>query len=616
MINNKGQLSIFVIVVIGIVVGFVIYIVLSENFGKNNNLPTEFGGVFEYYESCVLSEGKRALEVAGSQGGRIDVGEYIYGSEYAPSGNQLNFMGQGVPYWFYLSKNGLLVENIPSLGDIEQDVAGYIRNRIRECEFEQFYQEGFEIKKGVEEVFVKIREKEVEIEVRSDFTVSKDAMKGSKGKFNVLIMSDFGTLYGEAREIYEKQKDEAFLEEYGVDVLRLYAPVDGVEISCSPKVWVARDVVEDLKVGLEGNIQSLKLRGDYYDLSEKQREYFVIDHEVDNNVNFLYSKTWPTKIEIFDTEGELMIANPIGNQAGLGILGFCYIPYHFVYDISFPVMIQIYNSNEFFQFPVLAIIDNNVIRKANLLEFESAENVELCNYRTKKIEVNLFDENLNNIDGNVSYKCFNQACYLGETTNGMLLAEAPSCYNGQILVNSGGFKESKEIFSTSIQSDVDLILRKEYEVEVEVEMNGRKIPENVFVSFLGEENNGGSVFLPDSNKVKLTEGFYDISVQVYGNTRLRIPASSKRQCYDVPKGVIGGIFGITKEECVEISLPETVIESALIGGGEGREYILEENLEGGKIKVVVGQLPIPNTLEGLQYNFESFKSLNAFLEFQ
>jgi len=70
-----------------------------------------------------------------------------------------------------------------------------------------------------------------------------------------------------------------------------------------------------------------------------------------------------------------------------------------------------------------------------------------------------------------------------------------------------------------------------------------------------------------------------------------------------------GFFGSTKEECFDIILPETKIEHALIGGGSGNVYITESQLEDGRIKVSVDSLPVPKSLEELQYNYASFESL-------
>ncbi|MEK6886888.1 MAG: hypothetical protein AABW88_03575, partial [Nanoarchaeota archaeon] len=74
-------------------------------------------------------------------------------------------------------------------------------------------------------------------------------------------------------------------------------------------------------------------------------------------------------------------------------------------------MIQVYNTEEFFQFPVVVVIDNNVARQAQLSEgFGQQEDFDLCQFKEKAVEVNLYDVNLNSVDGNLSYGCFDKRC--------------------------------------------------------------------------------------------------------------------------------------------------------------------------------------------------------------
>src|SRR3989344_7523389 len=111
--SKRGQVAIFVIVALVIVVGVVIYFAVKNNVDPSSQNP-EFESVFTYYSSCIQEKAEQALDLAGSQGGRIDPGIYVPGSEYAPFSSQLNFLGFPVSYWFYLSGNGLIRENIPS----------------------------------------------------------------------------------------------------------------------------------------------------------------------------------------------------------------------------------------------------------------------------------------------------------------------------------------------------------------------------------------------------------------------------------------------------------------------------------------------------------------------
>ncbi len=608
LINKRAQVSIFVIVALIIVAGIMIYFIARGGVGIEK-IPAEFQPVYDLYSECIAEETQEAIDLAGVQGGRIFVDDYVPGSDYAPTGNQLNFLGFGVPYWYYITGNGLVDEQMPSRTEMENEIAEFVQLRVNEnCDFDKYYSEGFWIDLGEAEAEVSVSDEKVDVVVNAKIGVTRGTESAVKSKHEVSVDSKLGTFYDTAKDIYDEEKDSAFLEEYAVDVMRLYAPVDGVEISCSGKIWKTREVVEDLKNGLEANMGRIKVDGNYYSLGDKDMEYYVVE-EVgsDENVNFLYSKSWPSKVEIAGADDELMIATPIGAQQGLGTLGFCYAPYHFVYDLTFPIVVQIYNNNEMFQFPVVVVVDKNLPREGEFFERASGEDLELCRYANNDLEVRLYDINLNSVEGSVSYNCFNQECNVGETENGFVKGKVPACLNGYVGVRADGFAEKKVLLSSNEESRADVILDREYNVDIELEVDGKALSGTAIVLFTDADGKSTTGVLPDKPSVKLAEGLYNITVYVYGSSALKIPAEKKTQCTDVARGGVLGFFGGTREECFEITIPETKIESALIGGGKGSQYIFENDLAEGKIVLSVDGLPIPKTLEDLQMNMEAFE---------
>ncbi|MCH7567913.1 MAG: hypothetical protein IIA87_00675 [Nanoarchaeota archaeon] len=617
--SRKGQISFFIILAIVIVAAVVIFFALRTNIFVTGIDP-EFVPIYNLYGECVKQETENALNLLGTQGGKIDVGEYVPGSEYAPFSSHLNFLGFPIPYWYYVSGNNLIKENVPSRNDMEQEISEFLEERINECDFSNFYEQGFFIELDESpRVKTKIEDNKVSVDVSASVVVFREDKSARKNLHRVVVESKIGKFHKIAREIYDKEKNEAFLEEYAVDVLRLYAPVDGVEVQCSPKIWKTQEVVNNLQEGLEANIRALKLKGKYYNLNEKEDEYFVIDHNVDESVNFLYLRNWPSKIEITPANEELMIAEPIGNQQGLGILGFCYVPYHFVYDVSFPVLIQIHDGLEIFQFPISVIIDNNLPREAELLSFAEEEDIDICSFKEGNVQVYTFDSNLNPVEAEISYKCFDSICRLGETESSggdaVLNTNIPLCVNGYIIAKAEGFVEKKQLFSSNSEIIADVILDREYEVEVELRVAGKEKKNTTAIVHFSGEDGTASVVLPENNKVKLKEGLYDIDVFVYGDSSVVIPSSRKRQCFEVSKGGLFSFFGATKEECIDIEIPEVRIDYALTGGGKTNTYILESELKKGRVVIDVSELPKPNSLEQLQYNYEIFNSLGVEMVF-
>ena len=615
--NKRGQLTIFIIIAVMIVAAVISVFVFRDSIFPSD-AGGEFAEIYESFDDCVERGTLDALGIAGVQGGYVDVPEFEPGSNHAPFSSQLDFLGNPVPYWYYVSSNGVVKEQVPTLSVIESQVEKYLEEEIMNCDFTSFRKQGVVIDFGEPRTNVEIRDENVDVSVDLNLVIEKGDNKERKSKHDVRVDSEFGGMYDLARDVYSKQKKDALFESYGVDVLYNYAPVTGSEISCSPLTWNPQEVIDDLKSGLSANIGALKLDGDYYELKSKEEKYFVIDVESDYSANFVYDVNWPTRVEVWPVENSVMIAEPVGLEQGAGILGFCYVPYHFVYDIYHPVLVQIFNEDEVFQFPVSVVIDKSVAREA--LKGEVAEDTGLegfCSNKNTRVEVNTYDSDLNSLEANVNFVCFNERCGMGRTSisgeDARLVTEFPQCVNGKVVASAEGYVSASEIVSTNEFESVDLILDKIYEVDLELLVDGRKIilgdEGMAIVRFEGEFYNSVAAY-PSQEKIKLAQGFYNVSVQVFSDGDLRIPGSSTRNCVDVPAGGIAGFFGRTNEECFTIELPAQTLSSALTAGGRSVEFISEEfDLRGGdKLVLDIPSLPRPNSLEQLQQNYQLIES--------
>ncbi len=623
MENRKGQVSIFVIIAIVVVGAIVVLFAFRGNLFRNN-VPAEFAPIYNTYDECIKIETTNALSLLGTQGGRIAVGEYAPGSDYAPFSSHLNFLGFQIPYWYYAAGNSVIKEQIPTLNDMEKDAELFIEDRLNDCDFAGFYAQGYFIDVGSPKASVDIQTDRVLVSVDTDLSAFIEDRSARRTTHKVEVQSKIGKFYDLAKRVYTKEKDDAFLEYYSVDVLNSYAPVDGVELQCSPKIWKTPEVVSDLKKGLSANIGAIKFKGNYYTANNVDDKYFVTDlgASVDEQVNLIYlPEEFPSKIEITPASQALMIAEPVGNQEGLGIMGFCYAPYHFVYDVSYPVLVQITNSVETFQFPMSVIIDNNLPRIANLTDLVDEQDVDICGFKEGQVNVHTYDANLNPIEADVSYNCFDSFCPLGRTAvngiNSNLDAPIPVCLNGYLIAKANGYAEKKILFSSNSETSADIILDKEYKLDVDIRVGGKTVSNTTaVVHFTSQDGSAGaSAVLPDSKNVNLKEGLYDISVFVYGNSNVNIPATRKTECFDVSRGGVLGILGQTEEKCVDVEIPAVKIDYALIGGGKTTSYILQSDLEQGKLVIEASELPRPTSIEQLQYNYEVFGTLGVELNF-
>ena len=349
-----------------------------------------------------------------------------------------------------------------------------------------------------------------------------------------------------------------------------------------------------------GNIPAIKLSGDYFSLSSKERDYFVTDpgFDIDENLNFLYSSDWPTRVEMHGDK----VAEPVGLREGMGILGFCYVPYHFVYDIDFPVLVQFYDDKEIFQFPVSVVISKNQAREALPTAFGESIESEICKYRESPVSVHTYDWDLNPVESRIQFKCLNSVCNIGETNDvggdAVLEGEFPSCVNGFILASAEGYAQSKFQISTNEEDIANIVLSKKYELEIDLE--GVK---QALISFTSE-GYSTTVAYPETKTIELIEGGYNVSVQAYDDTSLKFPAINERKCVDVPESGIGGFLGMEREKCYNVNLPETEVTFAIVGGGKNNEYVTEGQLQDAeKIKIDITMFSLPGNLDDLQKNY-------------
>jgi hypothetical protein len=604
--KKRGQVTIFVIIALVIVVSIAGYFIV-RNFINADTNADEFSQVFSYYEGCIEQYTKTGISAAGSQGGYLETGAYEAGSNYAPFGNQLATAGIGIPYWLTITSGGQIKENAPTQAQVEEQLNGYIANRLKDCSMDIFRELGYSVSVSAPNVDTTIASDGVLVKVKSIISVSNENATEQKTDFSLTIPSNFGMLLGEAQKLYQHEQESLFLENYSFDVLRLYAPVDGVDIKCSPSIWNAREVLSELQTGLEGNLASLKFDG--------ENDYFNVDVDMEgvNTAQIIYDPSWPSRFEVYGNEGDLLVAKPIGSQAGLNALGFCYVPYHFVYDMMFPVLFRLTAGEDIFQFPIVVVIDKNVPRNAIQSSFSAdyGDEADLCTASTKDIALQVRDSLGPVANAEISYKCFDQSCALGATNeNGNIGGKVPACLNGIVEISSTGHTPANLLFSSHNTTNAVIYINKEYPVKVKLLVDNIETKSTSFISLVGDSGSRQAV-IPDGAEISLAPGFYNLTVYQYGNTSIRIPASTTNQCVEVSAGGIRGIFGATKEQCFDIAIPETVLDSALTAGGQGEVYLPEELLQTEELIVSVHSLPKPTNIETLENNYALFETQGA-----
>jgi hypothetical protein len=391
--------------------------------------------------------------------------------------------------------------------------------------------------------------------------------------------------------------------------MRLYAPVDGVELSCAPKIWNGREVFNNLRDAIEINTLALKGKG-------KTNDYFVVNFGISDDVRFINSRNWSSKYEVFPSDDVLLISKPVGNQHGLGVLGFCYVPYHFVYNLMYPVLVQIYNEKEIFQFPLVVMIQGNMPRKSLDVTAENYDGLDICNYRNSLTEITTFDDNLNFVEANISFECFGARCEVGMTDkeNGSLITYLPQCHNGVLYATSNNYKDEKMIYSSVNNGSAIIILDKTYNKKINLNIGGKDYSGFAIISFRDSKGNTQTVSYPEFKQMSLSEGTYHIEVYSYKNSSLKLGSSTKQQCIDSVQSGVLGFFGVTEKKCYDVNIPEQIISSIISGGGSADYYFSNSDLNSGKsINIVAEEFSTPKSIDELQniYSLLETKSIEV-----
>jgi len=608
MKNKGGQVTIFIIIAIVIIAGFVVFLTFRGGL-STEKIPKDIEPVYNTFLSCLEQDVLTGVSVLGSQAGYIEVPDLEAGSFYMPFSSQLDFLGNPVPYWYYVSGNNFEREQVPSRNEMESQLENFIEERVRDCNFDSYYEQGFEIFLQEPKADIEIRGKEVEVNLDMVANINYNGDSAEVKTHSLVVKSELGNLYDSAIEVYEREQEDLFLEEYALDFLSLYAPLDGFEISCSPKTWNAQEIFNELEDAIEVNTLALKTEG-------SEKDYFKLDFEVNNDVRFVQSKNWPKSFEVAPSEGPILIAEPIGNQQGFGILGFCYVPYHFVYNVKYPVLVQVYSGDETFQFPLAVILQGNNPREPLEGSALNLESEKLCDYKNTLMNIQTYDVNLNPIEAEISYVCLGSKCDIGETNlDGVLQAEFPQCVNGKFLASAEGYETMSFINSTVSSSTISLVLDRLYEKEINLKLDNLDYNGNALINFISDSSSK-AIFYPESKTVELIEGEYEIQVQIFKDVSLEVGATTTEQCVEVPRQGLGGVFGLKEEKCFEIDFPSQLVSSALVGGGIQKEHFLESELINSEVlELSAKSLPSPNSIEQLQDNYLLFevKDLGVYL---
>ncbi len=600
--NKKAQVTIFIIIAILLVAAVLLFFFFKPS-AINVKVPAYAEPVYTSFLSCIEDATLTGAKILESQAGYIYLPEFEPGSQYMPFSSQLNFLGNPAPYWFYVSGNNIMKEQVPTKKIMEAQLGSFIEDKIAGCNYDDYYGQGFEISWEEPTSKVSIGDDRIGVKLNTDLNIVLGNESVVVRNHEITVDSRLGSLYDSAVKVFDEEQEKLFLEDYTMDVLWNYAPVDGAEINCSPLIWDANEVFDELQEAIEANTQALT-----NNRQTATDDYFFVELPVREQVRFLNSKSWSHSFEVTPSEGNFLISSPVGIQEGLGVLGFCYVPYHYVYDAKFPVMVQVQTGDEIFQFPVAVIIQGNNPREPLSGEASSVAS-ELCKYKNTEVKVNVKDADGNPVQADISFECLANSCFIGETSGqGALVDDFPQCVNGFVSARADGFKESRYLLSTVVPGSVDIIMEELYSKGIQLKLDGVDYNDEAIIYFVSDDSTKTVVY-PEQRTVELAEGQYEVQVYIFDDTEINIGEMVTEQCVEVSRPGVLGVFGMTHEKCFDVEIPDQIISQALAGGGTQNYFVLESELESsGIIEINAESLPVSESIEQLQTNYMLFEN--------
>ncbi|MEM4239926.1 MAG: hypothetical protein QXM31_02740 [Candidatus Woesearchaeota archaeon] len=522
--TKKGQLTIFIIIGLVLLVAASIFLYLSrEKAGpveaariRIAEVPVEARPVSEFVTSCLYLAAKEGLQKLGERGGYINPRQR-YNPAQPTEGSAVQFAPYSkirVPYWWHLSSNNACVTGCefgserPQLEDIESQLNDYIKARLPDCfgNFEEFSRQ--EVRVALEGKIApkaQVTKSNVVVQLSCPLKVETGGRVFDLKDFVAELPVNFYEIYTLGTNITVLEAEHAFLERATRALIDIFGratpgalpPVSEMEFGFGKGVtWTKYDVEKKIAQMLASYIPLLKVTytGNYRYLvaplgtNKKMYEVLynrgftvpVLEPHKSLTVKFVYLPWWKP---YFDLNCNGQLCQPEGFSSTFGFL-FGVRRYNFAYDLSYPVLVEITSPSAYggegytLRFFLEANLRNNepLSKLGPQLIVPSLEekNSMLCDQlqRTSgNITIRVRTSAGAPVDNaEVVYACGRETCGIGTTENGLLVEKLPRCIGGVISAIHENYAPAAMLLDITDAADrsVDLVMAVPYPVDFRV----------------------------------------------------------------------------------------------------------------------------------------------------
>jgi len=234
MMNKRGQITVFVIVGIVILVTvFVVFYFLGDMIKKQSEIEAVFDDsslepLQDYIGGCIEKNGNDAIELI-SNGGKIDPGFFYY------------YDNRKINYLCYSNSFGPCERKEPFISKLfEDEIKNYMINKLPSCiDLGSLRNEGYDVQEGQMGVDVDVLDYSVIVALDYPITISKGGSRINENKFVRMFNVPLGRIAEVSKDVIDSEISygEFFNQIYEIKhpevTVKSYEPVDVVVYTVS-----------------------------------------------------------------------------------------------------------------------------------------------------------------------------------------------------------------------------------------------------------------------------------------------------------------------------------------------------------------------------------------------
>lgn len=396
MRGKRGQITIFIIIAIVLLLGAAIYFYAFDTSDQETEsaaqqtaqLADEVQPVQQFVDACVARVGREAIEELSLRGGFLSLKDPRYGqsmeqshisteSEVVLFGPDYSFK---VPYWYHMSsendcQNCQFGGNNPSDTLVQDTIGQYILDEIPLCfnNFESFTTQGWQIIPNADLATIDVSLREEDVRIIMDYPII--AIREGQhtiGESYVELDVDLKKMLDLSREVTLKQLNYSFLEYNTMNLISAYGdleqsalpPIADFELGASGPIWSKTLTQMRVMELLQAYVGTYTVEGtrnffppivqDSQSRIEQGTKYSLVLPIVDQDetrfqdIDIKFSTAYNALpyFDISPSEGD--IVRPKQEQSSFKFLLEVFSQqYEFYYDISYPVIVEVRDPEAF-----------------------------------------------------------------------------------------------------------------------------------------------------------------------------------------------------------------------------------------------------------------------------